>query len=426
MKELNKSFDHDMKQFNNETVPATITKPKKTKRNVIIAIGMLMVVVIAVGLYFFVFKKQASAPTDSEATTNQPEETTKDRLRLIVTGDTIAHDSVNQEAQQGDGYEYSDMFGALPAIFANADLRFCNQATLAGGTEFGVSGYPTFNAPTELTRDMQELGCNIINTGSNHTNDYGQDVISSAVQAWEGQPDVFAVAGANANESQKQEVRYFEKKGVKFAFVSYTTYSNETAPSSYSVTMYSDKLAKKQLAEARSKADVVIASMRWGTEYSPEINTKQKTIAKDVVNYGADIILGHGPHVLQSVEKLTLDDNREAYVWYSLGNFLNTQLQPEALFNVIGVMDFDTKTKKLTDISYLPIYMHYEWTAEEKANGDLFKRKNLKLYTFDQAKEYINKSQLDTSLEAQDERIKSTLQKLIDVDTLKVEDYLQS
>ncbi len=401
----------------------------KKKSRLKISVLVLILVVLAFVLYWFLVRQNSNVVVNDK---NSPSLSTgqkqdKPRIRLIATGDMIPHDAINKEAKQSDGsYEYSQMFGDMKRYFDNSDVRFCNQAVLGGGTEFGISGYPKFNSPTEFARDMAELGCNVINTGSNHVNDFGQDVISASVSAWDGLAGVKAVAGANRSLAEMQKVKYFEVKGVKFAFVSYTTYTNEPSPNGYSVTMYSDTLASQQLTEARQKADIVIASLRWGTEYSAEVNAMQKSLAPKLANFGADIILGHGPHVLQPAEKLTLDDGREAFVWYSLGNFLNAQLEPPSLFNGIATMDINPDTKKIERLEYLPIYMHYEWTAEEKARGNLLSRHNFRLYSFEDGQEAIEKSQNNTTLDEQKERIKQVLNKLTEVKLISKDEYLQS
>lgn len=420
---MDESFNTGM----NNLPMAEPNPPKKNSHKKLFIVGLVLLMMVVAGmLYMFVFKKSASAPVSQEQSESQAE-VAKKRVRLIATGDMIPHDAINQEAKQEDGsYEYSPMFGDMKKLFDESDVRFCNQAVLGGGVEFGISGYPKFNSPTEFARDMAELGCNVINTGSNHVNDFGQNVITASAEAWNGLPGIEAVAGANTSNADMQKVHYFEIKGIKFAFVSYTTYTNEPSSNGYSVTMYSDDLAKQQLAEARSKADIVIASLRWGTEYSDSVNTEQKTLAPKLANYGADVILGHGPHVLQPAEKLTLDDGRQAVVWYSLGNFLNAQLDPPSLFNGIAVMDIDPDSKKIETTDYLPIYMHYEWSEGEKAAGDLLARHNFRMYTFDDGQEALDKSQNNTTFEEQKARIQETLNKLTEIKLLTKDKYLQS
>jgi hypothetical protein len=426
---MDQEFNQGMQQIDQDMRPATPPpKPKKSRKKIFIILGVVVAISTASFVaYSLFFKKSADAPAETQSATETKAEAETKRVRLIATGDMIPHDAINAEAKQADGsYEYSQMYGDMKKYFDAADVRFCNQAVLGGGTEYGITGYPKFNSPTEFARDMAELGCNVINTGSNHTNDFPQEVIDASVNAWDGLPGVMAVAGANTSAADKQNIRYFESKGVKFAFVSYTTYSNEPGPTDYSVTMYSSSLAKQQLSEARKNADIVLVSMRWGTEYSPNANAQQKAQAQQVVNYGADVILGHGPHVLQPAETIKLDDGRQAYVWYSLGNFLNAQLDPPSLFNGIAVMDIDPITKKIAPPTYLPVYMHYEWTDADKAAGKLLTRKNFSMYTFDDAAEPLKKSVNDTTIAAQQKRITDTLNTLMSIKLLSKDEYLQS
>lgn len=411
---------------NSENRRLSNTSPRLPRRQLIWLVPIILILVLA--LIVGLFRDTTSAP-DVRIQSNEPNEPdpVESRLRLIATGDTIAHDAINQAAKRDDGtYEYLPMFSNMKELFDNADIRFCNQATLAGGAEYGVTGYPVFNAPTELSRDMAKLGCNVINTGSNHTNDYNQEVISASVEGWHGLPGVKAVAGANASSSDRQKVHYFQVKDIKFAFVSYTTYSNEPSPNGFSVTMYSSELARQQLSEARQRADIVIVSARWGTEYSPHVNADQKDLAIELANFGADIIFGHGPHVLQAAETIELDDGRETLVWYSLGNFFNAQLEPETLFNVIAVMDIDISSKKMESVSYLPIYMHYEWPAADQMTGNVLSRHNFNMYTFDDAQSWLDKSHNQTTLEQQQLRIDETLSQLMTIKSLTKNEYLQS
>ncbi len=426
---MDEEFNQGMSDMNNPLPPRTVTPPAKKSRKklIIIVVAALVVIGIAVTALLLLKKDNSTQETPKETTQEETASVAKKRIRFIATGDMIPHDAINKEAKQADGtYEYSPMFGDMKTLFDDADVRFCNQAVLAGGTKFAITGYPVFNSPTEFSRDMNELGCNVVNTGSNHTNDLNQAVIDSSVAAWDSLPNMLAVAGANRSVEEKEKVRYFEVKGVKFAFVSYTTYSNKPTDNGYSVTMYSESLARAQLTEARSKADVVIASMRWGTEYSPNVTTQQRSWAKTVTDLGADIVVGHGPHVLEPVERFTTTDGRSAIVWYSLGNFLNAQLDNTSLFNGIATIDIDPDTKKIETATYLPVYMHYEWTAAEKAKESLMARKNFNMYTFQDGQEALSKSQTGTTFAEQQERIQTTLNKLTEIKLLTKDEYLQS
>jgi poly-gamma-glutamate synthesis protein (capsule biosynthesis protein) len=221
---------------------------------------------------------------------------------------------------------------------------------------------------------------------------------------------ILAVAGQNANAQQKQTVHYFTQDGIKYAFLAYTTYTNSTPPTPYGVNMYSRDFASSQIAEAKSSGvQFIIASMRWGTEYSQGVNAYQKEEAQFLADNGVALVLGHGPHVLEPVQWLTGVGGQKTLVWYSLGNFLHAQLEPETLFNGIASIKIDKKTATITDIGFLPTYMHYDWTAQQAAAQDLLARRNFELVTLEDAAPLFAKSQLKTTIAEQTSRLQSTL-----------------
>ncbi len=375
------------------------------------------IVIIAVG--YTVWKQQAinpqPKPNDNTSHLQTVAPPKPDKIRLLATGDFIAHDSVNSAAKKSDGtYDYLPLINDFTNIFKTADVRFCNDPILNGGKALGITGYPNFNSPTEFVTDMGRLGCNLINTASNHSFDFSQANITATQDAWSKVPNTLAVVGQNRSQAEHDKVHVFEVQGVKVAFLAYTSYSNKPPQNSYGVNMYSNQFASQQITQARSLgAEFIIVSMRWGTEYSDSVNNLQKTQAQFLADQGVQLVLGHGPHVLQPVQELAGRDGSKTVVWYSLGNFLNTQIPAETQFNGLGIIDIDIATKKISAMRYLPIYMHYEWTAEQAKAEQLGARSNLHLYLLEQATDQqVVKHQLSTTITAQKDRMSKTLNSL--------------
>lgn len=409
-------------QFNNKPTPK-----KKSHKKLWISLCVLSVVVIA-GASAYAFlrpKKQAPKKTtvkssvQEQPTTSQPE-----FIRLIATGDMIAHNSVLENGKKPDGtYDFLPMMTNMKPYFDKAQVRFCNQATPAGGPQYQISGYPIFNAPLEWPRAIEGVGCNVVNIGTNHTNDKGQALIDATVASWDARPNVLAVVGASRSPEEQAKIRYFEQSGIKFSILSYTTYTNNKALTPYGINLYSKESATKQIAEARANSDIVLVSMRWGTEYSPDVNPEQDRVAQEVADAGADVIIGHGPHFMQPTKILKRSNGSSTLVWYSLGNFLNTQLETEALIGGFAVMDINTSTKQFVAPAFLPTYMHYDWTAADKKANNLSARKNLQMFALDQAAEPMSRSQLGTTVEAQTQRVTALLNKYTPVKILKSSEY---
>jgi len=384
-------------------------RPSIPLKPILILLAIVVVVIIGVKLF-------SGSDTKSAKSTGQTAvgSTASGKIRLIATGDWIAHDSVNTAAKQANGsYNYLPLVSDFKPIFNQADIRFCNDPILNGGESLGIYGYPKFNSPTEFVTDMGQLGCNLVNTASNHSFDFTQANIDNSVAAWAKVPNMLAMAGENRSQAEHDTVHYFTEKGVKFAYLAYTTYSNQDAPAqnNYGVNVFSEAFAASQISQAKANgAQIIIASMRWGTEYSTTVNAEQTQDAQFLADQGVNLILGHGSHELQPTQQLTGSGDNKTLVWYSIGNFLNTQEPPETLFNGIPVMDFDTKSHAITIVGFLPTYMHYEWTAAQAKADDTNARNHLHMYLLEDAtQQMIDAQQLNTTIAAQKQRLSTTL-----------------
>lgn len=94
-----------------------------------------------------------------------------------------------------------------------------------------------------------------------------------------------------------------------------------------------------KVRRARELADVVVVSVHWGVEDSHNVSAHQRSLAADYANWGADVVLGTHPHVVQELEWLQSDDERQVLVAYSLGNFLSAQSQPNQLIGLCLAFD---------------------------------------------------------------------------------------
>jgi poly-gamma-glutamate synthesis protein (capsule biosynthesis protein) len=401
-------------QYNRYQPASTHHSRKSTRQAIVVGILLLLGIVAAVVLTAQEATKKKPATQHNNATKSQPAKKDSNTISFLATGDWIAHDSVNTAAKQSDGsYNYLPLVNDFSGIFKQTDIRFCNDPILNGGQSLGITGYPKFNSPTEFVTDMGKLGCNLVNTASNHSFDFTQANITNSVDAWSKVPNTLAVAGENRSQAEHDTVHYFTVKGVKFAFLAYTTYINSDAPAqnAYGVNVFSKEFASSQIATAKQNgAKFIIASMRWGTEYSATVNAIQKDDAQFLADQGVNLVLGHGPHELQTVSELTGSAGNKTLVWYSLGNFVNTQEPAETLFNGIVGLKINKETLAISDVKYLPIYMHYEWTAAQAAADNTNARHTLHLYPLEQATQaMINAQQLKTTVDAQRSRIQALL-----------------
>ena len=358
-------------------------------------IGVLVAISITIGvLVYLVVYHQSPVPRQETTQISEESEVVDEKavlaqLSFSAMGDMLAHDSVVNQAKTAEGYDFVPYFTTITPVIDNSDVVFCNPETPSAGADYGISGYPTFNAPTEFARDLSKIGCNIINLATNHIADKGQQAINTTLDVWESEK-LLAVAGANRSTEEQQTVRYFDKNGIKVAFLAFADFSNGPVPYNFSLNNYHDQeLVRQLMREARAQADAVIVSMHWGTEDSHEVNADQRTAAKLLADLGADVVIGTGPHVLQPVEWVDGVDGHRTLVWFSIGNMLSSQLQLDELTGGIAKFKLAKIDDKLeiSDIAFVPTFMSYEWSASDKLAGLLHTRRNLKLQLLKEAQD---------------------------------------
>lgn len=404
-----------MRSMANETYLQPNRPKKRWKKRLL---GLVLLAVIG-GLGYLLYQRSLGSGIQPT-----PEQAQSAKVTLTAAGDMIPHETVNAAAKSGEAYNYLPLFEQVKPLFDKADIRFCNQEAPSAGAGLGISGFPTFNAPLEFPRDLQRLGCNLINLANNHMGDKGTEGIGKTLDTWDKLGGVYAVSGANRTAQEQSTVKYFEREGIKFAFVAFTEQSNNPDTPAFALNRFDPSLITKLVNDADLGADFVIVSAHWGTEASADITPAQQQQAKLLADAGADLVIGTGPHVLQPVQKVASAKGKDTVVWYSIGNFLSSQLTIEELIGGIAVMEVE-KTDKATlkSLRFLPTYMHYEWNPAEKAAEDLLKRKNLKIYPLDQAAEPLGKSLHGTTVEAQTQRVKDILNKQTMVEVITSTSY---
>lgn len=247
---------------------------------------------------------------------------TKKRMSIVMVGDVLIHESVYLDAKDGNGnYDFSKMFTYIEPLIKKYDLKYCNQESIIGGKDLNISGYPNFNSPDEIGDELVDLGFNMIGLANNHAFDKGEKAILYSTSFWKKYDNVIT-SGSYSSQEERNKVKIYEKNGIKYAFLAYTTGLNgyTLGGKDYLVNMYDKEIVKKDI-EAVSSADVIIVAMHWGNEYTNEPTNSQREIAEYLASLGVNLIIGTHPHVVQPITYIG-----DTLVIYSLGNFISNQL----------------------------------------------------------------------------------------------------
>jgi poly-gamma-glutamate synthesis protein (capsule biosynthesis protein) len=250
---------------------------------------------------------------------------------IAAVGDIMMSGSI-QSAVARSSYNYDILFEKIAKDLQAADITFANLETPVDHT-VAVSGYPKFNARPELLKAIKRAGIDVLSVANNHVMDAGVEGLKRTLENIESAGLVFA--GAGRTKAEAKEIKYVAARDMKVAFLAYTYDANQRLPGKKPGTpgvnvLRTDSVqdlsqAAERVQEARRSADIVIVSVHWGDEYSTSPTAWQRQAAAALVGAGADVVLGHHPHVLQPIETCTAEGGRQGLVVYSLGNFLSGQ-----------------------------------------------------------------------------------------------------
>lgn len=300
-----------------------------------------------------------------------------EKISIRCIGDIMAHSAqltaaaIDRSIPKKDWeYDFSDVFEYVAPYLQEADLALGNVETTFSG-DGSYTGYPGFDSPDALARDIAGMGIDVALFANNHMLDSKLAGAKRTVQVLNDAG--MTVVGARADTSMNRSA-IVEVKGVKFGIVAYTyetplvdgkrTLNGSTSSGMDGAADYintfryynieKDKESiKNQIDWCKARgASIVICYMHWGNEYQAAPAAQDVNLATYMAENGADIIFASHPHVVQKAEVLkvgTLKEvkasdgsiniestEKEVPVFYSMGNFVSNQ-RTESLSGVKNI-----------------------------------------------------------------------------------------
>lgn len=222
-----------------------------------------------------------------------------EEITTIFGGDVMMSRYVGRITASKNDWDLA--FHNIASEFSQNDLAFANlEAPFKETGPYYVSDDSmTFKVDPKMIAGLQLAGVDIVSLANNHIGNAGQASIDYTKN--------YLADNGIAYCLDHYDIR--EVKGVKFGFLCYA----------YNLNLNEEQL-KKDLAEIKDKADIIIVSMHNGAEYTENISTSQSNFAHTAIDNGADLVIGHHPHVVQKMEEYN-----GKYIFYSLGNLVFDQ-----------------------------------------------------------------------------------------------------
>jgi poly-gamma-glutamate synthesis protein (capsule biosynthesis protein) len=331
------------------------------------------------------------------------------KVSFFAIGDVLMHSALYKECEQdASKCNYDRFFAEWKADIEAADYACVNQETVFIPRKDKYSTYPTFGSPEEVGLAEVNAGFDIVTHATNHTMDRQAKGVDYTLDFWKDKPVM--VLGIHGTAEDQAQIRYDEKKGIKFAFLNFTYGLNaQKMPDDrkYMVDMLdSEGKWLKRIAEADRNAEVVVAFLHMGTEYTELPDKDARSRAEKAIDAGADILVCAHPHVIEPFGVVKTKKGNKALVFWSLGNYISNQfrlgtiLGGVAKFEVQKTVDGDSSKIEVTDakfegsITYLDdkgyttipldkyteeLHVKHAWSTKVKgftvkSMNDLFKR----------------------------------------------------
>ena len=258
-------------------------------------------------------------------------------ITLLFVGDLGLGREINWQIKKRNDPNFP--FLPIKEEIENADISVANlEGTLISDCPETRAGFKFCGLPKN-GQGLNFIGFDLVNLANNHTSNYGPDGFLETI-----------------NILQINNVDYFGEDKIFFkniddlsiAFLGYDDIVRR---------INIDNLTSA-VKDSRKKVDIVVVSFHWGEEYQQEPNQRQITLAHSAIEAGADIIIGHHPHVIQP-----LNYYQQKPIFFSLGNFLFDQLwSSETRTGLIAKITIENK--KITKTETTTTWINDQYQTE--------------------------------------------------------------
>ena len=301
---------------------------------------MVLLIVVAISMALTLLAEglkgiplvNSSATTVSQTADSKEKNTATEQetsARIMANGDLLYHDIIYISAKKADGtYDFHENFEYVKPWLKQADLVIGDFEGTVNKDHY-LAGYPLFNAPGEVMDAIKDAGYQVLDLAHNHILDSQIEGVVSTADAIE-KAGMTPIGVYTHEPRDKAPIVIKEVNGIKVAILAYSYGFNGIEQSisqedynRYLSDLDEDKM-KAEIERAEKEADITIIMPQMGVEYQIEPTEEQKKLYHKMIDWGADIIFGGHPHVVEPAETVEKEGDKKLII-YSMGNFISNQ-----------------------------------------------------------------------------------------------------
>ena len=316
--------------------------------------------------FSFSDKKEKTEDIKITATVNESEKENlpkmseyKRETKIAFVGDIMLDRGVYQKINQKGEGDFNFAFANIKEDLKKYDFLVGNLEGPVSDKGEDRHNLYSFRMDPSVLDTLKEVGFDAVSVANNHINDWGIDAMKDTFERIDNK-GIKAIGGGE-NIENASEPKIVEVNETKIALLSFSEFGKnqfEATSDKAGIAIISENLLKKSIDLAREKADIVVVSFHFGDEYQEKHNSYQEKYAKMAVDFGADLIIGHHPHVVQPIEQY-----KNVYIAYSLGNFVFDQyFSPNTMEG--GLLEIRIENKKISNVELKKIKINSDYQPE--------------------------------------------------------------
>ena len=277
-------------------------------------------------------------------------------VRISIVGDILLDRGVKAQIEsKGRGYPYlevKDVFKKSDAVIGNLECPITENSNPILKDKKLI-----FKADVENAAELKSAGFSILNLANNHSMDQGSEGLKSTISNLNKAGIMTVGAGMNREDASKPG--FVKISGTTAGVLGFSHFPAEGyffSEDKPDVAQVNENI-KKHVIEAKSKCDFLVVTLHWGREFNNYPSDYQIDLAHSLIENGADVVIGHHPHVLQGVEKF-----KGKLIFYSVGNFVFDKQIPKGADETV-ILNVTLNKSSLRQVEIIPIKI---WRAQPK------------------------------------------------------------